>query len=110
MAKKTLSEMYEELLTLESKVRSLRSDIIQETDKDNPCPKCGKIGGLEYVFDEVSYASMTYDKESGTPSCGEVYEHGDTNFHHISCRECGTYWESANDFKAEVVKGFDKVI
>ena len=107
MNKPTLSEMYAQLSRLRLDVRALRETIKQETDKKYPCPKCGSIGGLEYVFDEVQYASMDYG-EDGTPSCGEVYEQGDSNFHHISCCCCDTYWESTADFAAEVVKGLDR--
>ena len=97
----TLQQLYAQLMKLESAVNKVRSKIIKLENAASVCPRCGAVGELEYVLDEAIYCTVNIS-DDGTPSSGECYEHGDCSFHHISCGNCGTYWESTGDFANEV--------
>jgi len=46
---------------------------------------------------------MGYD-DDGCPNVQEVYNTGDSNFHHISCSFCDTYWGTTSGFADSVNK------
>jgi len=66
--------------------------------KELACPKCGAdLYRIEYVA-SVTEAWTIGDVSKYGIHLGECYDSYNGNFHHISCCDCETYWDTEQEF------------